>query len=341
MKCGAAMLSFQTLDHILHQFEPEEEFNKTHYREQINKNLQYIDSGNRPVYLMTSKLINPFSYAPHPSIMMRKTNRYINVQPHIHPWIELGYMYSGSCDHTIFNTTHKLIKGQIFILDSEVPHSIENLGENDILISILMSKPYFTDSFFHQFSEESVLSRFLVNAISKQTSHDNYIIFHSENNRRITMFLLELMCEHIRPSMNSKDMINHWISLLFLELINVFETDKSLSQLKLSKSSIVPILKYLEANYKNCDLHSTAAFFHMNANYLTSILKRDTGYSFKELIQKQRFRSITNLLRNTQLSIEEIAFQAGYGNTTYFYKKFREEFGCSPKEYRSKHIHNC
>lgn len=333
------MLPYKTLDNILHQLEPEEELYKAHHAEPDLTDLPYILSGNTPVYIMAADIAPPFSHAPHPSIMMRKTNRFINVYPHVHPWIELGYMYSGSCDHTIFHSSHTLKKGQVFILDSEAPHSVENLGENDILITMIMSKPYFTDSFFNHFSEESVLSRFLVNAISKQTSHDNYIIFNSEKNRRVTMFLLELMCEHISPSMNSRDIISSLISLLFLELISVFEADKALQQLQLNKSTIVPILKYIETNYKYCDLKSTAAFFNMNPNYLTTILKRDTGYSFKELIQKQRFRSITNLLRNTKLSVEEIAFQTGYENTTYFYKKFREEFGCSPKEYRRLHIH--
>lgn len=336
------MLSYKTLNNILHQLEPEERLYKSRLSEPDLPDLTDTATDNTPVYIMTSDIVPPFSHAPHPSIMMRKTNRFLNVYPHIHPWIELGFMYSGSCDHTILgSTTHKLKKGQVFILDSEAPHSIENLGEQDILITLLMSKPYFTDTFFNHFSEESVLSRFLVNAISKQTTHDNFIIFNSEKNRRVTMFFLELMCEHISPSMNSRDIINSLISLLFLELISVFEADKALQQLQLNKSTIVPILKYIESNYKSCDLKSTAAFFNMNPNYLTTILKRDTGYSFKELIQKQRFRSITNLLRNSNLPVEEIAYQTGYENTTYFYKKFKEEYGCSPKEYRCKHAcHN-
>lgn len=334
------MLSYKTLDNILHQLEPDEKLYKARQDKSDIPDLPGTAADNTPVYIMTSRIVPPFSHAPHPSIMMRKTNRFLNVSAHIHPWIELGFMYSGSCDHTILNsTTHKLKKGQVFILDSEAPHSVENLGEQDILITLLMSKPYFTDTFFNHFSEENVLSRFLVNAISKQTTHDNFIIFNSEKNRRITMLFLELMCEHISPSMNSRDIISNLISLLFLELINVFEADKALQQLQLNKSTIVPILKYIETNYKCCDLKGTAAFFNMNPNYLTTILKRDTGYSFKELIQKQRFRSITNLLRNTDLSVEEIAFQTGYENTTYLYKKFKEEFGCSPKEYRHRHMH--
>ena len=67
------------------------------------------------------------------------------------------------------------------------------------------------------------------------------------------------------------------------------------------------------------------------------MLKKKTGMTFKELIQQQRFLSITGQLQNTGLSIEEIAHLNGYENTTYFYKKFRQEYHCSPKEFRERY----
>ena len=40
------------------------------------------------------------------------------------------------------------------------------------------------------------------------------------------------------------------------------------------------------------------------------------------------------MLQNTQVPVDEVIFRAGYENTTYFYKKFKEKYGCSPKQYR-------
>lgn len=42
------------------------------------------------------------------------------------------------------------------------------------------------------------------------------------------------------------------------------------------------------------------------------------------------------LLINTHQPIDEIARQSGYQNLTFFYKKFKELYDCSPKEYRQK-----
>ena len=53
------------------------------------------------------------------------------------------------------------------------------------------------------------------------------------------------------------------------------------------KNSISPILRYIEGNYRTCSLESTAKFFNMNPNYMTTLLKNRTGHSYKDLIQKQ------------------------------------------------------
>lgn len=68
--------------------------------------------------------------------------------PHIHAWIELGYLYSGSCPHRVHGNSYVLKKGQVYILDSDAPHSIGCLGENDILISLLISQALFYGSLF-------------------------------------------------------------------------------------------------------------------------------------------------------------------------------------------------
>ncbi|MFW5783119.1 MAG: helix-turn-helix domain-containing protein [Spirochaetota bacterium] len=40
------------------------------------------------------------------------------------------------------------------------------------------------------------------------------------------------------------------------------------------------------------------------------------------------------LLRTTLLDVTEIAYSAGFGNLSYFYRLFRERYGCSPRAFR-------
>ena len=134
------------------------------------------------------------------------------------------------------------------------------------------------------------------------------------------MLLNELMCEHIEPSTHARAIADNLISLLFLELVNVYEEEQSAVE---KRSALIPVLKYIESNYLTCSLTSAAGHFRLNPNYLTTLLKKETGLSFKELVQKQRFYAITDQLKSTSLSVEEIARQNGYESTTHFYRKFR------------------
>ena len=53
-----------------------------------------------------------------------------------------------------------------------------------------------------------------------------------------------------------------------------------------------------------------------------------------EYLTKVRMEKAVQLLRNTDLTIEEIAKQIGYSNSSYFIKVFREWIGFSPGEFR-------
>jgi AraC-like DNA-binding protein len=268
-------------------------------------------------------------------LFIKKTSRYQACPPHIHNWIEINYMYSGSCPQIINGHAYTLGQHQVALIDTDTPHSTAALGDDDIMISLIIDKKYLSSNFFNRLSMDSILSRFFINAINQNTKHDNYILFHSERSRKIPVFFNELLCELYDPSINSTDMINSLFTLVLCELLNVYENDMELQNLNMNKNSISPVLRYIEKNYRTCTLESTAAFFNMSPNYMTTLLKQRTGSSYKELLQRQRLNRAGQLLRNTQLSVTETAHAVGYENVSFFYKKFKEQFGYLPKEYRA------
>lgn len=333
-------MNHSQLDQVLRAPNNRELSYRDEHKEPFYENWDHFYRDGNECYKMTAgrKDHDPFIYQFHPYIIVSRHDRYVPVKTHMHDWIELSYMYSGSCDQIINEKTQiTLKKGQMLILESGVPHSIGNTGEDDILINLLMDRGFFTDAFFNNFSQENILLKFLLNAISERTAHDNYILFHSENSSRIELFMRELMIEFLSPpSENSADIADNLINLIFLELVSVYRSETVSSEMMVGKPNIIAILKYIESNYKTCTLTSTAEIFNLNPNYLSALLKKSIGYSFKELIQHHRFAYVTMMLTNTKAPVDEIILQAGYENTTYFYKKFKQKYGCSPRQYREK-----
>ncbi|MCD9616005.1 AraC family transcriptional regulator [Chryseobacterium gleum] len=72
--------------------------------------------------------------------------------------------------------------------------------------------------------------------------------------------------------------------------------------------------------------------------HLSDTVKKVTGSSASELIQKDVMNEALRLLYYTELSIKEISYQLGYQDTKYFIRLFGKKVGCSPSEYRKKYV---
>ena len=312
-------------------------FEKVDYSDKGIKSQVYVMNYlNSPTFDTPGLLKTVYLEKKKRHLFMNKNARFATVEPHVHDWVELGYMYSGSCTQTVGGKEILLKQGQIIILDSGIPHAIGYTDEGDILINMLMEKEFFTYSFFSRLAKMGVITEFLMNAISEQTSHDSFIVFNSEDNRRIQLFMKELICEFLSPTGMEHEIVNNLIALLFSELVNVYEKGKEEKHAGHGKTYVVPIMRYIEENFTHCSLKGTAEKFGLNANYMTTLLKNTTGYTFKELVTGHRLQFAAGMLLNTELACDKTIAASGCGNSTYFYKKFRERYGCLPKDYRKK-----
>jgi AraC-like DNA-binding protein len=73
---------------------------------------------------------------------------------------------------------------------------------------------------------------------------------------------------------------------------------------------------------------------HLSANYLSDLLKKETGKNAQEHIHFYLMEEAKNRLLNTPLSINEIAFSLGFEYPQYFTKLFKQKTGYTPIEYR-------
>ncbi|SFL73177.1 AraC-type DNA-binding protein [Paenibacillus sp. 1_12] len=95
------------------------------------------------------------------------------------------------------------------------------------------------------------------------------------------------------------------------------------------------ILAYIEQNiYNEISLSSLSEGIHMNSSYVSRIYKSVMGSNFSEHLAGIKMKHAESLLRESDLSIKDIAEKLGYTSPRYFAKLFKEKFGCTPKSYR-------
>lgn len=303
----------------------------------IDENLKYF-----PYIEIKGQKIMHFSYADISAknndipFLVRKHSRFRDYPFHVHDWIEISYMYSGSCTQIIDSKEYIMKTGQLLLMAPNTIHSVAPLKRDDILIQIALGEKYLTQSFFNRLSSNSIVTNFFINAFNNTNLIDNFFLFHSEDSQRLRIFIEEFLCEWYDPSIASIDIQKNLFSLIITELVNIFnKTDSATSHIYKNRY-ILPSLQYIEKNYKTATLKDAANHVGLNSNYLSSLLKKYTGKSFNELIQNEKLSACERLLVSSSMSITDIANYIGYQNISFFYKMFKNKYGCLPGEYRDR-----
>lgn len=93
--------------------------------------------------------------------------------------------------------------------------------------------------------------------------------------------------------------------------------------------------RYIDDHYaESIRLEHVADRLHVNANYFSSIFKRETGQSFVDYVNEVRVRRAMALLLDTEEKISDISLSVGFGHFSYFNKVFKRISGATPQAYR-------
>lgn len=131
---------------------------------------------------------------------------------------------------------------------------------------------------------------------------------------------------------------------LSLEVLNNMHLQMINSYCLLTKehslSKYSPIVKdaiiFINLNISsNLTVKKVAYEVGLSPDYLTRLFKKELGVNIITYINQKRIYTSLELLKNTNLSIEEISDLIGLNNTSYFYTLFKKEMGVSPKQYRN------
>jgi AraC-like DNA-binding protein len=98
------------------------------------------------------------------------------------------------------------------------------------------------------------------------------------------------------------------------------------------------VLRFIATNYTNpeLDLEAVVAATGTNRTKVNDVLKSELGMTFTSYLNKLRLTEAARLLtEQSGTAVAEIAYSVGYANVSYFNKLFKEEYGCTPKAFRT------
>lgn len=101
-----------------------------------------------------------------------------------------------------------------------------------------------------------------------------------------------------------------------------------------SSSSFMKIIRYLNENYeKDITLKSLSDIFYLNSSYISQLIKNETGITYSQYLTELRIKKAKQLLKTTDMSLNQISEAVGFNDYFYFIKQFKKIVGVTPGKY--------
>ena len=99
---------------------------------------------------------------------------------------------------------------------------------------------------------------------------------------------------------------------------------------------LTSMLNFIQNNYQDVTLESMAAQFHLSEPYISKYIKDKSGKTFGEHVAHIRMKRAKTLLKNGNMTVENIAYAVGYQNVEHFNRTFKKIFDKTPLQYRNE-----
>ena len=266
-------------------------------------------------------------------IQVRKHTRFVYFPEHTHDYVEMIYMCSGSTHHRINGHDVILDQGELLILNQRATQEIFPAGEDDIAVNFIILPEFFDHGIRMMEQEPNALRDFIIDCLKGESGVSGYLHFKVSEILPVQNLIENLIWTIHNRQPNKRSINQMTMGLLFLQLMNHMdrmETDAEIEQQQL----VISVLRYVEEHYRDGELTELAEQLHYDLYWLSREIKKQTGRTYTELVQKKRLQQAAYLLKTTSMSVLEIGMAVGYENQSYSHRIFQKQFGVTPRKYR-------
>ena len=264
-------------------------------------------------------------------IAVRTHTRFVHFPSHRHNFIEVLYVCQGQLTNIIGGKEVVLRQGELLFLNQFTRHEILPAGEEDIAINFMIL-PEFFDVAYTRAGNNNVLADFLVNVLRQDDERGEYLHFKVAEVLQIQN-LLENMIYSLVTGKGAR--INQTtMGLIFLYLLESVQYAEMRLPNQYENMISMTTLDYIEQQYRTATLTELCEQLHLPMHVLSKMIRKNTGFNFKELLQRKRLSKAAELMCETDLPISDVIAAVGYENGSYFHRVFKERYNMTPRAFR-------
>lgn len=281
-------------------------------------------------------------FRPGEAIYINKAHEEAESHLHAHDFIEIAYVASGTGIHRIGETEYPVSKGDLFIINFDIPHEFRSLPERSkpgLIVYNCVFKPEFFDyGLINSKDFHDITHHFLFRLLfPDEDSIPGDIVLLGKDSAELEQLYVKMYDEYYHQETGYVEMLRAYVIELLVLIVRLFKkahaSNNSLNHHR--RQIIEAAMRYMMENYdKEIRLEELSMMSFFSRNYFCKLFKDTTGMTVSEYIQKLRIQEACKLLKGTNKSVLEISSLVGYNDIKFFNNVFKRNTGVSPTAYK-------
>lgn len=246
---------------------------------------------------------------------------------------ELVIVLEGHAQHIVENESYSISKGDVFVIDRYTHHRYIE-AENFKICNIMFQPDVMFENIYHIRQNTGFQALFVLEPYYTQNNQFcSRLKLNADNFASVSKLIAQIVSEHTQKLDGWQTLVYARFIQLCVILSRLYETcgtDDSDDVLKLASA-----VAYLEKHFcDNVSIPELAQISGYSERQFSRLFKSAFSTTPNMHIIALRMQKAQQLLKNSEMSVGEIAWSCGYDDQNYFSRVFKRYVGLTPTEYK-------
>lgn len=273
-----------------------------------------------------------FPFEIYENIMSKNLNNTINW--HWHDDLQLCYVPRGDISIFLSGSRLDLCEGEGAFINSGFLHMVKPERDPDSIFVCINFSPKLLRLFAGSVCEQKYVTPFL----KKPEYHACRFRKETEWESRCLQTIVKMKELYEAKPFGYEYRIVSELFRIWTEIICHYrpeEEQKDLHSMEKGDSAAHQIMAYIHDHYaENITIEKISEEVSFSPGECCRLFKRVTRSTIFSYLRVYRITKSTELLKNTELSISDIAYRCGFSSTSYFIDTFKKSTGMTPLKFR-------
>ncbi|MCR4884964.1 MAG: AraC family transcriptional regulator [Clostridiales bacterium] len=248
---------------------------------------------------------------------------------HFHNCLELGMCHEGHGTLVFYDTPLEFNAGDVTCISQNVPHTTYSAKGSASLWSYIYLDPI------------ALLGKEIYSLMDDTFSMRSFLcssnLLQSENQHPELSWLFLQILKEMDAKKPGYEMIVRELSAALLSYLARLwnQTASKETSAKKDLHILQPAINYIHDHYlEQFDVNTLAEMCYISTTHFRRLFTAQVGTNPLNYVHQVRILESCNLLRNSELSISQIAEKVGYPTLSNFNRHFLSLMGCTPSSWR-------